>query len=72
MKKQYKSSLIKNHKITHKSFFFKWCSLRRLRSFLSYFRFFARNKKKKKTLWEYPVPMSVILKLCLYLQYVNE
>ena len=33
MKKQYKSSIIKNHKITKKI----WCSLKRLRSLLSYF-----------------------------------
>ena len=32
MEKQYKSSVIKNYKITEKVFFFLWCSLKRLLS----------------------------------------
>ena len=44
MKKQYKSSIIKNHKITKKNFF--GCSLNRLRSPFIIFRFCARNQKR--------------------------
>ena len=36
MEKQYKSSITKNHEIKEK-YFFGWCSLKRLRSLLSYF-----------------------------------
>ena len=49
MKKQYKSSITKNHKIKQK-IFFGCCSLERLRSLLTYFLICARNKKK--ALWE--------------------
>ena len=45
MKKQYNSSIIKNHKITNKDFF-DGVPLKKLRSFLCYFRFRAGNKKK--------------------------
>ena len=39
MKKQYKSSITKNHKLKKISFF-RWCSLKRIRSLLSFFFFF--------------------------------
>ena len=45
--KEYKSSIIKNHKITNKKFF--------LTKLLKLFLDFAQKKKKKKKLWEYPV-----------------
>ena len=48
MIKQYKSSITKNHKIKMKECF-EWCSLKRLRSLLSYFYFLG---KKKKKMWE--------------------
>ena len=51
MKKQYKSSRVKNHKIT-KKFFLRWGSLKRLRSLLS---FLDLAPEIKKVLWEYPV-----------------
>ena len=54
MKKQYKSSRIKNHKITKKKFFYG-IPLKGYVASKVIFRFGARNKKKKKALWEYPV-----------------
>ena len=50
MKKQYKSSMIKNHKITKKNFF----DGVPLKGYVVILRFCARNKKKK-ALWEYQV-----------------
>ena len=49
MRKQYKSSIIKNHKITTKNFF----DGVPLNSLLSYFQ--ISHHKYKKALWEYPV-----------------
>ena len=51
MKKQYKSSILKNRKIEKKkrNFFFLWCSSKRLRSLLSYFQIL--RQKSKKALW---------------------
>ena len=53
MKKQYKSSIIKNHKITNKNFF-AGVPLKGYVASKVIFRFRARNKKKKASS-EYPV-----------------
>ena len=52
MKKQYKSSIIQNHKITQKNFFDD-VPLKGYVASLDFFRFCARNKNK--ALWEYQV-----------------
>ena len=52
MKKQYKSSRIKNHKITKKNVFVG-VTLKGYVASSAIFRFGARNLKK--ALWEYPV-----------------
>ena len=49
MKKQYRSSIIKNHKIK-KTFYFRWCSLKRLRSLLSYFQIL--HQLSNEAFWE--------------------
>ena len=53
MKKKYKSSIIKNHKITNKKKF-DGVPLKGYLASEVIFRFCTRNKKKK-TMWEYPV-----------------
>ena len=53
MKKQYKSSRNKNHKITQKNFFFDGVPLKGYVASQDIFRFGPRNKKK--VLLEYPV-----------------
>ena len=51
MKKQYKSSIIKKHKITKKNFLvvFPYKAIKPLKSFLDF------APEIKKALWEYPV-----------------
>ena len=53
MKKQYRPSVIKNHEITNKFFFFYGVPLKGYIASLVMFRFCARNKKK--AMREYPV-----------------
>ena len=51
MKKQYKSSITKNHKIKKKKYmFFLWCSFKELCSLFSYFQ--SSRQKSSKALWE--------------------